>query len=59
MKKDGFLASILRAVVEEEIKKVTKKRPDIVFNQKKQLWYMLMNEVDREANDAEDRADVQ
>ena len=58
MKKDGFLASILRAVVEEEKKKVTIKRPDIVFNQKKQLWYMLMNEVDREANDAEDRADV-
>ena len=59
MKKDGFLASILRAVVEEEKKKVAIKRPDIVFNQKKQLWYMLMNEVDREANDAEDRADVQ
>ena len=37
MKEDGFLASVLRAVVEEEKKKVTEKRPDIAFNQKKQL----------------------
>ena len=46
MKKDGFLANVLRAVVEEEKKKVTEKRPDIAFNQKKQLWYMLMNQID-------------
>ena len=59
MKKDGFLASVLRAVVEEEKKKVTEKRPDIAFNQKKQLWYMLMNQVDRETDWPEDTNDTQ
>ena len=59
MKKDGFLASVLRAVVEEEKKKVTEKRPDIAFNQKKQLWYMLMNQVDKETDCPEDMNDMQ
>ena len=59
MKKDGFLASVLRAVVEEEKKKVTEKRPDSAFNQKKQLWYMLMNQVDKETDCPEDTNDTQ
>ena len=59
MKKDGFLASVLRSVVEEEKKKVTEKRPDIAFNQKKQLWYMLMNQVDKETDCPEDTNDTQ
>ena len=53
MKKDGFLASVLRAAVEEEKKKVAEKPPDIVFNQKKQLWYMLMNQIDKEPDNGE------
>ena len=59
MKKDGFLASVLRAVVEEEKKKEIEKRPDIAFNQKKQLWYMLMNQVDKETDCSEDTNDTQ
>ena len=46
MKKDGLFASILQAAIAEEKKKVATKRPDIAFNQKKQLWYMLMNQID-------------
>ena len=54
MKKDGLFASILQAVIEEEKKKVATKRPDIAFNQKKQLWYMLMNQIDNEPDDGEE-----
>ncbi len=47
MKKDGLLAGIIQAVVNEEKKKAASgKTPDIVFNQKKQLWYLLMNQID-------------
>ena len=46
MKKDGLFAEIVRALVAEERKKVTEKAPDIVFNQKKQLWYLMMNQID-------------
>ncbi len=59
MKKDGFFASVLRAAVEEEKKKVTEKRPDIAFNQKKQLWYMLMNQIDGESDNAEKTSEEQ
>ena len=51
MKKDGLFASILQAAIAEEKKKVATKRPDIAFNQKKQLWYMLMNQIDSEPDD--------
>ena len=47
MKKDGLFAGIIQAVVSEEKKKAASgKTPDIVFNQKKQLWYLMMNQVD-------------
>ena len=46
LKKDGLVAGILEALVEEERKKVAEKRPDIAYNQKKQLWYLMMNQVD-------------
>ena len=55
MKKDGLLAGILRAVVEEEKKKVAEKQPDIVFNQKKQLWYMMMNQIDGPSSGKEEK----
>ena len=55
MKKDGLLAGIHRAVVEEEKKKVAEKQPDIVYNQKKQLWYMMMNQIDGPSSGNEEK----
>lgn len=48
MKKDGILAEILNAVVSHERTKVKNEKPDYYLNQKKQLWYGLMNRVDDE-----------
>ncbi|MBQ8075708.1 MAG: hypothetical protein IJ237_06960 [Oscillospiraceae bacterium] len=53
MKKDGFLAAILQAAVEEEKKKYADKKPNWYTDQKKQLWYMLMNQVDKEPDTEE------
>ena len=50
LKKDGLVAGILEALVEEERKKKKKKRPDIAYNQKKQLWYLMMNQIDGQPN---------
>ena len=46
VKKDGLLAEILNAVVQHERKKVKTEKPDYYLNQKKQLWYAMMNRVD-------------
>ena len=46
----GLLAEILNAVVNHERDKVRTQKRDDYLNQKKQLWYGLMNRVD----DAED-----
>ena len=46
----GLLAEILNAVVNHERDKVKNQKPDYYLNQKKQLWYGMMNRVD----DAED-----
>ena len=51
MKKDGLLAEILNAVVNHERTKVRRDKPDYYLNQKKQLWYGMMNRVD----DTEDK----
>ena len=48
MKKDGLLAEILHAVVSHERDKVRTQKPNYYLNQKKQLWYGLMNRVDGE-----------
>lgn len=48
MKKDGLLAEILNAVVKHEREKTRAGKPDLYLNQKKQLWYGLMNRVDGE-----------
>ena len=48
MKKDGILAEILNAVVSHERTKVKNEKTDYYLNQKKQLWYGLMNRVDDE-----------
>ena len=53
MKKDGLLAEILNAVVKHEREKTRAGKPDLYLNQKKQLWYGLMNQVDEETDDAQ------
>ena len=57
MKKDGLLGQLLKATVEEEKKRYAGKEPDIFTNQKKQMWYFLMNQIDgpSEAEDPEKR----
>jgi len=42
----GLLEEILNAVVNHERDKVKTEKPDYTLNQKKQLWYGLMNRVD-------------
>lgn len=54
MKKDGLLAGIIQAVIKEEKKRVAEKQPDIVFNQKKQLWYLMMNQIDGPSSENEE-----
>lgn len=54
MKKDGLFAQVMQALVAEERKRVVEKPPDIVFNQKKQLWYLMMNQIDG-APDAQEK----
>lgn len=46
MKLKGLLAEILDAVVNHERDKVRTQKPDYYLNQKKQLWYGMMNRVD-------------
>ena len=46
-----LLAEILNTVVNHERNKVRTQKPDYYLNQKKQLWYGMMNRVD----DVEDR----
>ena len=59
MKKDGLFAGIIQAVVNEEKKKAASgKTPDIAFNQKKQLWYMMMNQIDGTPDQAEDEQEA-
>ena len=50
----GLLAEILNAVVNHERNKVKTQKPDDYLNQKKQLWYGMMNRVD----DAEDSGEA-
>ena len=54
MKKDGLLAEILNAVVSHEKKKVRTSKPDYYLNQKKQLWYGLMNSLEPEEDTPEE-----
>lgn len=56
MKKDGLLAEILNAVVNHERKKVKTNKPDYFLNQKKQLWYGMMNRVDEDDADEGDQS---
>ena len=49
----NLLAEILEAVVNHERNKVTTQKPDYYLNQKKQLWYGMMNRVDDTENKAQ------
>lgn len=46
MKKDGLLTDILKAVIDSNKSKVKTSKPDSFLNQKKQLWFGMMNAVD-------------
>ena len=48
MKKDGFLAEALCAIVEHHKKKAREGNPNYFLDQKKQLWYDMMYAVDKE-----------
>ena len=48
MKKDGFFAEALCAIVAQHKKNVREKDPNLFLNQKKQLWYAMMYAVDKE-----------
>lgn len=52
MKLKNLLSEFLHTVVNHERNKVRTQKPDYYLNQKKQLWYGMMNRVD----DAEDEA---
>ena len=57
MKKDGFFAEALRAVVAQHKKNAHEKDPNLFLNQKKQLWYAMMYAVDKEEDERQQNAD--
>lgn len=56
MKKDGFLAEALSAVVAHHKKKAREGSPNYFLNQKKQLWYAMMYAVDKEEDERQAQA---
>ncbi len=48
MKIKSLFTEILSTVVHHEKQKVKTSKPDLYLNQKKQLWYGLMNQIDPE-----------
>ena len=48
MKKDGFFAEALSAIVNQHKKRARQNSPNLFLDQKKQLWYLLMSAVDDE-----------
>lgn len=57
MKKNGLFASLVRGVVEEEKQKYADRPPEPFMNEKKQLWYFLMNQIDGPDATADSTAD--
>ena len=49
----NLLSEILEAVVNPERNKVRTQKPDYYLNQKKQLWYGMMNRVDDGEDDGQ------
>lgn len=60
LKQDGFLAKCLGIVVEYERRK-NRERPMMPFvNEKKQMWYFLMNQMDdKSPEDGGDEGETQ
>lgn len=57
MKKDGLLAEILNAVVQYNKNKVKTGKPDYYLNQKKQIWYGMMNRVDEDQSEEREKSE--
>lgn len=57
MKKDGLFSQLIKATVEEEKKKYANVEPDIFTNQKKQMWYFLMNQIDAPQEEGKETKD--
>ena len=57
MKKDGFFAEAMRAVVEHRKKKAREGNPNYFLDQKKQLWYAMMYAVDKEEDERQEGRD--
>ena len=55
MKKDGFFAEALQAIVAQHKKKAKEGSPNLFVNQKKQLWYAMMYAVDKEEDERQAR----
>ena len=53
MKLKNLLSEILHTVVNHERNKVRTQKPDYYLNQKKQLWYGMMNRVDDGEDDGQ------
>lgn len=52
LNKDGFLARCLKKNIEKE-KRRNLERPAVPFiNEKKQMWYFLMNQMDKKSAQA-------
>ena len=51
MKKDGFFAEALSAIVAHHKKRAREGSPNYFLDQKKQLWYAMMYAVDKEEDE--------
>ena len=51
MKKDGFVAEALSAIVAHHKKRAREGSPNLFLDQKKQLWYAMMYAVDKEEDE--------
>ena len=52
----GLFGEILEAVVKHNKRKADTDKPDYYLNQKKQLWYGMMNRIDgKEPEDEKER----
>lgn len=60
LKDDGLLAKYLRKKIERE-KKHNREKPMVPFvNEKKQMWYYLMNQIDQKASESgEEKGETQ
>ena len=56
MKKNGLLAEMLDAVIQYNRKKIKTSKPNPFLNQKKQLWFGMMNIVDEDIKIEKDAA---